>query len=120
MASIKAAGFDTYASETAGFTSNGLNVIVSAEDPARVASTTEDVLAAITERTDLVNLKSDLVTATPEVQITVDPTAPWLSGSTARDRREVRAALSPTVATQVTLEGDTDPATSSFGSTPRP
>ena len=73
MAPVKTDGFDTNVSEAAGFTSNNLNVIVSSDDPALVASTTEDVLAALSDRDDLINLKSDLVTATPEIRITVDP-----------------------------------------------
>ena len=60
MAPVKTDGFDTNVSEAAGFTSNNLNVIVSSDDPELVASTTEDVLAALSERDDLINLKSDL------------------------------------------------------------
>ena len=110
MAPVKTDGFDTNVSEAAGFTSNNLNVIVSSDDPALVASTTEDVLASLSERDDLINLKSDLVTATPEVRITVDPNRALGVGSTAAQvAGEVRTALSPTVATQVTIEGETDP-----------
>ncbi len=110
MTPVKTDGFDTNVSEAAGFTSNNLNVIVSSDDPALVASTTEDVLASLSERDDLINLKSDLVTATPEVRITVDPNRALGVGSTAAQvAGEVRTALSPTVATQVTFEGETDP-----------
>ena len=110
MAPVKTDGFDTNVSEAAGFTSNNLNVIVSSDDPALVASTTEDVLAALSERDDLINLKSDLVTATPEVRITVDPNrATGRRLDRGPGRRRVRTALSPTVATQVTIEGETDP-----------
>ena len=110
MAPVKTDGFDTNVSEAAGFTSNNLNVIVSSDDPALVASTTDDVLASLSERDDLINLKSDLVTATPEVRITVDPNRALGVGSTAAQvAGEVRTALSPTVATQVTFEGETDP-----------
>ncbi len=110
MAPVKTDGFDTNVSEAAGFTSNNLNVIVSSDDPALVASTTEDVVASLSERDDLINLKSDLVTATPEIRITVDPNRALGVGSTAAQvAGEVRTALSPTVATQVTIEGETDP-----------
>ena len=110
MTPVKTDGFDTNVSEAAGFTSNNLNVIVSSDDPALVASTTDDVLASLSERDDLINLKSDLVTATPEVRITVDPNRALGVGSTAAQvAGEVRTALSPTVATQVTFEGETDP-----------
>ena len=110
MTPVKTDGFDTNVSEAAGFTSNNLNVIVSSDDPTLVASTTEDVLAVLSDRDDLINLKSDLVTATPEVRITVDPNRAIGVGSTAAQvAGEVRTALSPTVATQVTIEGETDP-----------
>ncbi len=110
MTPVKTDGFDTNVSEAAGFTSNNLNVIVSSDDPALVASTTEDVLASLSDRDDLINLKSDLVTATPEVRITVDPNRALGVGMTAAQvAGEVRTALSPTVATQVTIEGETDP-----------
>jgi HAE1 family hydrophobic/amphiphilic exporter-1 len=107
---IKTDGFDTNVSEAAGFTSNNLNVIVSSDDPALVESTTDEVLAALEDRDDLINLKSDLVKATPEIQITVDPNRAIAVGMTAAQvAGEVRTALTPTVATQVTIEGETDP-----------
>jgi HAE1 family hydrophobic/amphiphilic exporter-1 len=110
MTPIKTDGFDTNVSEAAGFTSNNLNVIVSSDDPALVESTTDEVLAALDDRDDLINLKSDLVKATPEIQITVDPNKALAVGMTAAQvAGEVRTALSPTVATQVTIEGETDP-----------
>jgi HAE1 family hydrophobic/amphiphilic exporter-1 len=110
MTPIKTDGFDTNVSEAAGFTSNNLNVIVTSDDPALVESTTDEVLAALEDNDDLVNLKSDLVKATPEIQITVDPNKAIGVGMTAAQvAGEVRSALTPTVATQVTVEGETDP-----------
>ncbi|HEU5204176.1 MAG TPA: efflux RND transporter permease subunit [Candidatus Limnocylindrales bacterium] len=107
---IKTDGFDTNVSEAAGFTSNNLNVIVSSDDPALVESATDEVLAALGDRDDLINLKSDLVKATPEIQITVDPNRAIGVGMTAAQvGAEVRTALTPTVATQVTIEGEADP-----------
>ena len=107
---IKTDGFDTNVSEAAGFTSNNLNVIVSSDDPALVESATDEVLAALGDRDDLINLKSDLVKATPEIQITVDPNRAIGVGMTAAQvGGEVRTALTPTVATQVTIEGEADP-----------
>ena len=49
------------------------------------------------------------MTATPEVRITVDPNRALGAGlNAAQVQGEVRAALSPTVATQVTIEGETN------------
>jgi HAE1 family hydrophobic/amphiphilic exporter-1 len=103
---IKTDGFDTNVSEAAGFTSNNLDIIVSAEDPALVASTTATVVEALSDRTDLVNLQSDLVTATPEIQVVVDPNAAIGIGSTAAQiGAEVRSALVASTATTTTGEG---------------
>jgi len=102
---IKTGGFDTNISEAAGFTSNNLNVIVSAEDPGLVAGATDTVLDALADRTDLVNLQSDLVRASPEVRITVDPNRAISVGMTAAQvAGEVRAALTGTTATTITLD----------------
>ncbi len=102
---IKSDGFDVQVSEAAGFTSNGLNVIVSSDDPALVASTSAAVVDALSGNPDLANLKSDLVTATPEIQVTVDPSKAFAVGLTAAQvANEVRTALVPTTATQVTFE----------------
>jgi hydrophobic/amphiphilic exporter-1 (mainly G- bacteria), HAE1 family len=104
MAPLKADGYDVQVSEAAGFTSNGLNVIVSAEDPALVASTTETVVTALADNPDLANLTSDLVQATAEIQVTVDPNKAIDVGLTAAQvANEVRTALVPTNATQVTI-----------------
>ncbi len=102
---VKSDGFDVQVSEAAGFTSNGLSVIVSAEDAALVASTTAVVVESLAAETDLANLKSDLVTATPEIQVTVDPSEAFSVGLTAAQvANEVRTALVSQTVTQVTFE----------------
>jgi hydrophobic/amphiphilic exporter-1 (mainly G- bacteria), HAE1 family len=102
---IKTDGYDVQVSAAAGFTSNGLTVIVSAEDPEQVATTTDAVLAGLADNPDLANLQSDLVKATAEIQITVDPTKAFNVGLTAAQvANEVRTALVAQTVTQVTLE----------------
>ncbi len=92
-------------SEAAGFSSNGLNIIVSADDPALVASTAKTVVDALADNPDLANLTSDLVQATPEIQVKVDANKAIGAGLTAAQvANEVRTALVPTTATQVTFE----------------
>ena len=106
---LKADGYDIQVSEAFGFGGGGLNVIVNAEDPAIVESTTDTVLAAIADVPGLINLKSDLVKATPEIQVTVDPNkAIGVGSSTAQIAGEVRAALVGQVATRVQI-GDGSP-----------
>ena len=105
LAPVKTDGYDVQVSEAAGFSSNGLNIIVSSPDPTLVASTTESVVAALADQTDLANLKSDLVKATPEIQVTVDPDKAIGVGLTAAQvANEVRTVLTPTTSTQVTFQ----------------
>jgi len=106
LAPMRADGYDVSVAQTAGFTNNNLSVVVSGPDTATVATATDTVLAAINGRSDLSNIKSDLVTATPEIQVKVDPTKAALVGSTAAQiAAEVRSVFSPTTATTVTLAG---------------
>ena len=102
---IKTDGFDVQVSEAAGFTSNGLNIIVSAEDPGQVEAATEAVVAALADRDELANLQSDLVKAKPEIQITVEPSKAFSVGMTAAQiGGEVRTALNETTVTEVAIE----------------
>ena len=102
---IKTDGFDAQISQAAGFTSNGLNIIVSSDDRALVESTTATVVEALEENPDLANLSSDLVKATAEIQVTVDPTKAFGVGLTAAQvANEVRTALVSQTVTQVALE----------------
>ncbi len=102
---VKTDGFDVQVSEAAGFTSNGLSVIVSSEDPALVESATEAVVTSLSDNSELANLQSDLVKATPEIQVTVDPSKAFTVGLTAAQvANEVRTALVAQTVTQVTFE----------------
>ena len=104
LAAVKTDGYDINVSEAAGFTSNNLNVIVSGPNADDVAAATSVVLAAIDDRTDLANLTSDLAEATPEIQVVVDPNKALGIGSTAAQiAGEIRALLTPTTVTTVTL-----------------
>jgi len=102
---IKDQGYDVAVAQTAGFTNNNLNVVVSGANQADVEQATDTVLSAISTNPDLSNVKSDLVKATPEIDVKVDPTKAALVGSTAAQiGQQVRAALTPTTATTVTLD----------------
>jgi hydrophobic/amphiphilic exporter-1 (mainly G- bacteria), HAE1 family len=104
LAPIRADGYDVSVAQTAGFTSNNLNIVVSGPDTASVQAATDTVMNAISGRTDISNLKSDLVTATPEIQVKVDPSKAALTGSTAAQiAAQIRAIFSPTTVTTVTL-----------------
>ena len=102
---IKTDGYDVQVSEAAGFTSNGLNIIVSSDDPALVESTSATIVDALADNPDLANLQSDLVKATAEIQVTVDPSKAFSVGLTAAQvANEVRTALVAQTVTQVAVE----------------
>jgi HAE1 family hydrophobic/amphiphilic exporter-1 len=102
---VRTDGFDTAISEAAGFTSNNLNVIVSAEDPALVESASETVVDALSDNPDLINVSSDSVKASPEIRVTVDPNQAIAVGTTAAQvAGDIRVALVPTTATTMTID----------------
>jgi HAE1 family hydrophobic/amphiphilic exporter-1 len=109
LAPVKTDGFDAEVTAGGGFQSNGLRIIVTGPDQATVATTTEAVVGGLSDNPDLVNLKSDLVKATPEVQVTVDPNKAIGVGMTAAQvGNQVRSALVAQDATSVqTTDGQT-------------
>ncbi len=107
LAPVKTGGFDVAVAQLAGFSSNGLNVIVSGADAEAVAAATEVVVEALSDNPELLNLKSDLSKATPEIQVVPDPNKSIMVGLTgAQVAQEVRAALVGSVATRITIGGD--------------
>ena len=107
LAPVRTDGYDVEVSEAFGFGGGGLNVIVNADDPAVVEATTDVVLAAIADVPGLINIKTDLVKATPEIQVTVDPNkAIGVGSTTAQIAGEVRAALVGQTATQIQIGED--------------
>ena len=94
LAPVATEGYAVTVGMQGGATTNTLNVIVSAEDPAAVASTTEAVQAALAGVEGLDNITSDLVKAAPEVQVRVDPNKALGVGFTsAQVGAEIRTAL---------------------------
>src|SRR4029079_4992651 len=105
LAPVKTDGFDVAVAQTAGFSSNNLNVIVSGDDASEVATANDAVLETLSDNTDLLNLKSDLSKGTPEIQVTPDPNKSIMVGLTAAHvAQEVRAALVGSVATRVVID----------------
>ncbi len=82
LAPVTDGGWNVTVSEQTGFSSSGLNVIVSGPDRATVADATRQVLDAIRDQPDIVNLKSDLTTGAPSVEILVDPNKAIAAGLT--------------------------------------
>ena len=105
LAPVKTDGYDTSVAQLAGFSSNGLNIIVSGNDPVAVGAATTTVMDAIADNPDLNNLSSDLATATPEIQVIVDPNKAAAIGSTAAQiAGEVRSVLTSTTVSNLTLD----------------
>jgi HAE1 family hydrophobic/amphiphilic exporter-1 len=62
---------------------------------------------ALSDNADLLNLKSDLSTGTPEIQVTPDPNKAVMVGLTAAQvAQDVRATLVGSTATRIVLDGD--------------
>ena len=102
LAPIKTSGYDVAVSSGGGFTSNGLRINVTGPSVTDVAKGTEAVVAGLADQPDLVNLKSDLVKATAEVQVTVDPNKAIAVGmSAAQVSNQVRSALVAQTATTI-------------------
>jgi HAE1 family hydrophobic/amphiphilic exporter-1 len=110
LAPVKTDGFDVAVAQTAGFTSNGLSIVISGGDPAAVAVATDEVMKALADNTDLLNLKTDLSKGTPEVQVVVDPNKAIGAGLTAAQvAGEVRTALVGQVPTKAQVDPAQDP-----------
>ncbi len=110
LAPVKTDGFDVAVAQTAGFTSNGLSIVISSDDPAAVAAATDEVMKALSDNTDLLNLKTDLSKGTPEVQVVVDPNKAIGAGLTAAQvAGEVRIALVGQEATKAQVDPAQDP-----------
>jgi HAE1 family hydrophobic/amphiphilic exporter-1 len=109
LAPVKTDGYDVAVGQAAGFTSNTLNVIVSGEDTSDVRTANDAVVEALSDDARLLNLKSDLSTGTPEIQVTPDPNKSIMVGLTAAQvAQEVRSALVGTAATRVTIDDNGD------------
>ncbi len=109
LAPVAVDGYEVTVGQQGGFSSNSLSLIISAEDADVVAQTSEAVLAALEAESGLANLSSDLVKASPEIQVRVDPTKAIAVGSTAAQvGGEVRSALTPQPIGRVQFD-DADP-----------
>ncbi|MEO5965645.1 MAG: efflux RND transporter permease subunit, partial [Candidatus Limnocylindrales bacterium] len=107
LSPVKTDGYDVAVSEAAGFTSNNLNVIVSGENADEVRAANDAVLMTLTDNAELLNLKSDLSTGTPEIQVTPDPNKSIMVGLTAAQvAQEVRSALVGSTATRIVIDGN--------------
>jgi HAE1 family hydrophobic/amphiphilic exporter-1 len=104
MAPIKTDGYDVAVSEATGFSGGGINVIVSASDPAQVASVSKAVVGALQQNADLINVKSDLAQGAPAIEVMVDPNKAIAAGLTsAQVSSDVRTVLVPQRATRVQM-----------------
>lgn len=106
---VSSDGYDVSVGMQGGVSSNGLQIIVSADDPSVVESTTEAVRAVLAKNASLTNVATDLVKAAPEIQVRVDPNKALAVGMTAAQvGTQIRSALVPTTVGRVAL-GDARP-----------
>jgi HAE1 family hydrophobic/amphiphilic exporter-1 len=84
-----------------------ISVVVSGNDPARLAAATSEIVTALEALPDLLNVKSDLTAATTEIQVDVDPNKAIMAGlTTYQVQSEIHNALVGTDAGTVNLGGN--------------
>jgi HAE1 family hydrophobic/amphiphilic exporter-1 len=72
----------------------GLSIVVSGDDPAAIKQANDAILAAMASQPDVVNIKSDISSATPAVLVAVNPNqAIALGSTTAQIAGDVRNVL---------------------------
>ncbi len=99
-------GWDVTVSEATGFSSGGINVVVSSSDPARLAAVNTAVVGALKSNPDLINVKSNLSTGTPVVAVDVDPNKAVGAGmTTAQVAGAVRQVLVPNKVSRLQPDG---------------
>jgi HAE1 family hydrophobic/amphiphilic exporter-1 len=86
--------------------SNAISVIVTGERAADVEAASDLLVATLTANGDLANVKSDLVKAGRQIEITVNPSAAAMAGlSAAQVAGEVRNLLVGSQLGQITIDG---------------
>jgi HAE1 family hydrophobic/amphiphilic exporter-1 len=86
--------------------SNAISVIVTGERAADVEAASDLLVTTLAANADLANVKSDLVKAGRQIEITVNPSAAALSGlSAAQVAGEVRNLLVGSLLGQITVDG---------------
>jgi HAE1 family hydrophobic/amphiphilic exporter-1 len=74
--------------------STSISVVVSGADTKDVAAATQEVLAALRQQPDLINVSSDLAVESDEIQVDVDPNKAIMAGlTTAQVQGEIHNAL---------------------------
>jgi HAE1 family hydrophobic/amphiphilic exporter-1 len=85
---------------------NGLQIIVSSEDEAALAAASSKISAAVAKIDGIVNVKSDLASKAPELQVDVDPDKALAAGSTTvQVAQEIRNLLLGQTPIRPALEG---------------
>jgi HAE1 family hydrophobic/amphiphilic exporter-1 len=86
--------------------SNAISVIVTGERAADVEAASDLLVATLAANSDLANVKSDLVKAGRQIEITVNPSAAAMAGlSAAQVAGEVRNLLVGSLLGQITIDG---------------
>jgi HAE1 family hydrophobic/amphiphilic exporter-1 len=84
LAPISTDGYEVAVAEQDSFGGGGgLQVVVSGQDPVEIESAADAIVAALATSAELDNVESDAVSETPQVTVTVDPTAAAFIGSSA-------------------------------------
>jgi HAE1 family hydrophobic/amphiphilic exporter-1 len=94
LSKLQSTGWTIQVAQQSMTGTGSIGVVVSGSDPTKVAAATTEVLTALKAQPDLLNVKSDLATATTEIQVDVDPNKAIMAGtSTAQVQGEIHNAL---------------------------
>ena len=108
LASVGTQGW-TVTVEEVGFSagSNAISVIVTGDSAADVEAASDLLVTELSSNDDLVNVKSDLVKAGRQIEVTVNPSQAALAGlSAAQVAGEVRSLLVGTRLGQISVDGE--------------
>jgi HAE1 family hydrophobic/amphiphilic exporter-1 len=99
-------GTITLSASSQGFNSSNLAVNVQASDDQTLRAATQLVLGAVQQAPNTTDVSSNLVDASPLIDVRVDPSRALLHGlTTAQIGQELRAVYSGTTVTKITLGG---------------
>ncbi len=103
---LSGAGTVTLSAASQGFNSSGLAVNVQASDDQTLRAATQLVLSAVKQAPNTTDVSSNLVDASPLINVQVDPSRALLHGLTAAQvGQELRAVYSGTTVTKIALGG---------------
>ena len=94
LSKLETAGWTIQVSQQSMTGSSSIGVVVSGSDASKVAAATSELIKVLETQPDLLNVRSDLATASTEIQVDVDPNKAIMAGTTtAQVQADIHNAL---------------------------